>query len=381
MSGTFSAARLKAHGRALGFAMLGVTPALPSPRLDAYLRWIAAGYHGTMAYMARADRVARRRDLNVILPNVRSLIMVGMAYHTLSVPSQMLNDPTRGRIAAYAWGLDYHDVIAARLEQLAAWLQAESGGMVHRIYVDTGAILERSHAQQAGLGFIGKNTVLIDPKRGSYFLLGEILTDLAFDSYDTPHRESMCGTCNRCRAACPTDAFPQPYVLDARRCISYLTIEYKGYIPHDLRPLMGNWIMGCDVCMDVCPFTRFATPTSEPAFQPPDLERAAPRLARLLSMSAAEFAEFFAKSPVLRLKHERLLRNACIAAGNSGDIALIPFLQPLIESDSPLVRAHAAWAIARLTGSAARPTLQAALDRESDAECAADLSATLVALV
>ncbi|MCS6872551.1 MAG: tRNA epoxyqueuosine(34) reductase QueG [Anaerolineae bacterium] len=381
MGEAFSAARLKARAQQLGFAMLGVTRALPSPRLDAYLRWIANGYHGTMTYMAREDRVARRRDLNVILPNVKSLIVVGLAYHTLAVPAEILNDPLRGRIAAYAWGLDYHSVLAERLEALATWLRAESGGMAYRVYVDTGAILERSHAQQAGLGFIGKNTVLIDPRRGSYFLLGEILTDLTFDTYDTPHRETMCGKCNRCRVACPTDAFPQPYVLDARRCISYLTIEYKGYVPHELRPLMGNWIMGCDVCMDVCPFTRFAKPTPEPAFRPPDHERAAPRLERLLRMNAAEFAEFFAGSPVLRLKHERLLRNACIAAGNSNALELLPLVQELMHSASPLVRAHAAWAMACLIGKSARSALESMLACETDAECAADLQATLTTLV
>ncbi|PJF42980.1 MAG: tRNA epoxyqueuosine(34) reductase QueG [Candidatus Thermofonsia Clade 1 bacterium] len=380
MEAAFESVRLKERAQQLGFSMLGVTRALPSPRLEAYLRWIAAGYHGTMAYMARADRVARRRDLNVILPNVRSLIVVGLAYHTLNVPAAVLRDPTRGRIAAYAWGLDYHEVIAARLEALAAWLRAESGGMAYRVYVDTGAILERSHAQQAGLGFIGKNTVLIDPKRGSFFLLGELLTDLAFDRYDEPHRETMCGTCVRCQSACPTAAFPQPYVLDARRCISYLTIEYKGYVPRGLRPLLGNWIMGCDICMDVCPFTRFATPTPEPAFQLRDIERAAPRLARLLSLSAAEFAAFFAGSPILRLKHERLLRNACIAAGNSGDASLLPHLHALLESASPLVRAHAAWAVARLAGRAAREALQAALARETDAECATEIETTLADL-
>lgn len=380
MRAAFPTARLREYAQQLGFTALGVTRALPSPRLDAYLEWIAAGYHGTMTYMARADRVARRRDLRVIMPSVRSLIVVALAYHTLSVPLHILNDPSRGRIAAYAWGLDYHNVIAARLEQLAAWLRAEAGSLSQRVYVDTGALLERSHAQQAGLGFIGKNTMLIDPKRGSYLLLGELLTDLVFDVYDMPHRETMCGKCNRCRAACPTEAFPQPYVLDARRCISYLTIEYKGYVPHQLRPLLGNWIMGCDVCMDVCPFTRFAAPTPEPAFQPPDVERAAPRLARLLRMSAAEFTEFFAGSPVLRLKHERMLRNACLAAGNSNDASFVPLLVDLLESASPLVRAHAAWAIARLAGTAARETLRAALQRETDAECAAEISATLADL-
>lgn len=380
MGAVFPSARLKAQAQQLGFSMLGITSALPSPRLDAYLRWIAAGYHGTMAYMARPDRVARRRDLNVILPNVRSLIVVGLDYHALTVPPALLNDPSRGRIAAYAWGLDYHDLIAQQLETLAAWLQAESGGMAHRVYVDTGALLERSHAQQAGIGFVGKNTVLIDPKRGSYFFLGEILTDLAFDTYDTPHRETMCGTCNRCRAACPTDAFPQPYVLDARRCISYLTIEHKGYLPHELRPLMGNWIMGCDVCMDVCPFTRFATATPQRAFHPPDFERAVPPLLRLLQMSDAEFAAFFEGSPILRLKRARLLRNACVAAGNWRDVRALPPLHDLLEDASPVVRAHAAWAVARIAGGAARDVLRAVLSREADAECATEISKVLADL-
>jgi epoxyqueuosine reductase len=201
--------RLKDKARDLGFNLIGLTPATPSPHLDAYLNWIAQGHHGAMGYLAREDRLARRRDLNVILPGVQSIVMVGLDYAALNIPQNILTDPTRGRISNYAWGVDYHDLMTARLEELADWL----GGMA-RVYVDTGAILERSHAQQAGLGFIGKNTMLIHPRRGSYLFLGEILTTQAFDEYDQPHRASMCGSCTRCLNACPTDAFPAPYVLD-----------------------------------------------------------------------------------------------------------------------------------------------------------------------
>ncbi|MBL8046007.1 MAG: tRNA epoxyqueuosine(34) reductase QueG, partial [Anaerolineales bacterium] len=214
----FSSAQLKARAQALGFNLVGVTPARPAPHLAAYLRWIENEMHGEMSYMARADRVARRRDLNVILPGAQSLILVGVDFSTLRLPDSFLNDPTRGRMAQYAWGADYHRILEQRLGALAAWLKIEA-----RAYVDTGAILERDHAWQAGLGFIGKNTMLIHPRRGSHFFLGELLTTATFDEYDQPSRETQCGTCARCLAACPTRAFPQPYVLDARRCISYLT--------------------------------------------------------------------------------------------------------------------------------------------------------------
>jgi epoxyqueuosine reductase len=218
------------------------------------------------------------------------------------------------------------------------------------VYVDTGAILERSHAQQAGLGFTGKNTMLIAPRRGSYLFLGEILTTLDFDDYDTPHRASMCGTCTRCLRACPTNAFPRPYVLDARRCISYLTIELKGSIPADLRPLMGNWVYGCDVCQEVCPFTRrFARPSAERAFWPETVDRAALWLRDLLALDEEGFRARFGGSALARIGHDRLARNACVAAGNSGLDEFAPQLDHLARHDeSELVREHAAWALARI---------------------------------
>jgi epoxyqueuosine reductase len=372
----FSAYSLKERAYELGFNLVGILRAAPSPRLDAFLRWIALGMHGSLGYMAREDRLARRRDLNVILPNVHSMIMVGVDYHTGSLPPELVNDPARGRIAAYAWGQDYHDVLTPRLEELAAWLRSKSDEPVaHRAYVDTGAILERSHAQQAGLGFIGKNTMLIHPRRGSYFLLGEILTDVEFDVYDVPQRETMCGSCTRCSAACPTDAFPEPYVLDARRCISYLTIEHKGWIDRELRPLMGNWIMGCDVCQEVCPFSRFAPLSQDSAFQQADMDRIAPLLVDVLRLDEAEFHRRYDGSPVQRLKRERFVRNACIAAGNWGDRQVSALLQELLRDPSALIRGHAAWALGRVGDSGM--ALADALAREDDPTVRAEITVVL----
>lgn len=341
--------QLKAKAGELGFNLFGVTPAQPSPTLDAYFRWIGAEMHGAMGYLAREDRQARRKDLNVILPDVRSMIIVGLDYAAFDMPEAALRDPLRGRISNYAWGADYHDLMTPRLEELATWLREKTGQPIqHRVYVDTGAILERSHAQQADLGFIGKNTMLINPKRGSHFFLGDILTTYEFDEYDEPHRPTMCGKCTRCLTACPTDAFPQPYVLDARRCISYLTIELKGSLPEDLRPLMGNWVYGCDVCQAVCPYVKRFTPeTKEPTFRPLDIDRAAPPLRDLLSMTPENFKVRFANSPILRIKYERMLRNACVAAGNSGAIEFRPLLEKIAkqESDYPLAAEHAQWAL------------------------------------
>lgn len=390
--------RVKEQARELGFNLVGVTPARPAPHLRAYFQWLDAGGHGEMGYMARPDRTARRRDLNVILPGVRSLVVVGLDYHSLRLPDEILADPTRGRIAAYAWGRDYHDVMLPRLEALAGWMRGETGGEVrHRAYVDTGAILERDHAQQAGLGFVGKNTMLIHPRRGSDFFLGEILSDVEFDEYDPPQRETMCGTCARCLAACPTAAFPQPYVLDARRCISYLTIEHFGWIDRTLRPLMGNWVFGCDVCQLVCPWQRFAIQTQETAFFPASPDRAAPKLTQLVALDEAGFDALFRGTPVQRIGRDRLVRNACVAAGNCGSAArpsgpgtsesgingdpgraeLIPALETLLADPSPLVRGHAAWGLARLAGARVSPLLRQTLRAETDAAARRDVEATL----
>jgi epoxyqueuosine reductase len=360
-----SLSHVKQQAAALGFTFCGVTPAQPSPTLDAYLRWIDAGMHGSMGYMARPDRVARRRDLTVILPGARSLVMVGLDYRTAAVGASVLHDRSRGRIAAYAWGQDYHELLNAKLAELAAALidtpsaghslgVRESGkaGEGLRAYVDTGAILERSHAQQAGFGFVGKNTMLINPRAGSSFFLGEIVADAEFDEYDAPLEPSPgCGSCTRCLTACPTNAFPAPHVLDARLCISYHTIENKGSIPVELRSRFGNWIFGCDICQDVCPFQRFAPITPERALFPVDADRAAPPLAFLLDMTEVQFQSTFAGSPLIRTGRARLVRNACVAAGNSGDSSLAPSLERLAHGDDSIIAEHAAWALRTFSGS------------------------------
>jgi len=361
----------------LGFNIVGVIPAVPAPTLDAYFDWIEADMHGKMGYMARPDRQIRRRDLQVIMPGVQSMLLVGLDYRVLGPSTEMLQEPARGRIASYSWGVDYHDVMSAHLETLATWLQTKIGGLKHRVYVDTGAILERAHAQQAGLGFVGKNTMLINPRRGSYFFLGEILLDVAFDSYDQPARETMCGRCTKCLIACPTDAFPRPYVLDARRCISYLTIEYKGYIDHALRPLMGNWVYGCDVCQDVCPWQRFSVPTSQADFQPISEWGVAPKLIDLLQLDTAMFKQTYSTSPILRIKRHRLVRNACVAAGNWGHEDAVPHLKRLLADEHPLVRSHAAWGLGQILGGDAGSAIKYLHDGEQEPDAKADLALTL----
>jgi epoxyqueuosine reductase len=377
----FPAERIKAHALELGFNLVGLTPAAPSPHLAAYFRWLDLGQHAELDYMARPDRQARRRDLNVILPGVRSLVMVGLDYHTLRWPAALLDDPARGRIAAYAWGQDYHALMLPRLKALADWLQAETRSPARtRAYVDTGPVLERSHGQQAGLGFIGKNTMLIHPRRGSDFFLGELLTEVVFDAYDQPAPASLCGTCARCATACPTGALDTPYVLDARRCISYLTIEHHGWIDHALRSLLGNWVFGCDLCQAVCPWQRFAIQTHEAALFPLSPDRAAPPLADLLALTPDSFERAYANTPLQRLGRDRLVRNAALAAANGAQHFLAPLLEVLLADASPLVRGHAAYALGRLLGPTARPRLAACLEAEPDPEARLDLTTTLQGL-
>ncbi len=381
----------KAHS--LGFDRVGIVPARPGRRLDAYLRWVAAEMNGRMGYMARSDRVARRQDLNVILPGAQSIICVGLDYHTFKLPDKIANDPGRGRISNYAWNVDYHDVMTPRLVELADWLRAAmGGGAASKVYVDTGAILERDHAESAGLGFTGKNTMLIHPRRGSYFFLGEILITSKIDDLglkiEAVGAESSiinhqsfpsCGSCCRCLDACPTNAFPQPYVLDARRCISYLTIELKGWIPRELRPYLHNWVYGCDICQAVCPFNRFAKPTGEVTFYPrgqlhnsqftihnSQFDIVAPSLLDLLALDDTTFSERFAHSPIKRIKRARLVRNACVAAGNWGSETAVPPLITLLSDSEPLVRGHAAWALRQIGTPEAETAVARALRHETD---------------
>lgn len=364
----FSRSKLEEKVRELGFNLFGVTPARPSPRLNDYLHWIEQGYQGAMGYLAREDRIIRRQDPQVILKGAESFIVVGMDYRSFYADEAALTDPNRGRIASYAWDLDYHDIMEDKLDILARWLQEETGQTAQsRVYVDTGAILEKSHAQQAGMGFIGKNTLLIHPQRGSYFFLGSLISNIEIDPYDEPHRETMCGQCTRCQTACPTDAFVKPYVLDARKCISYHTIENKGWIDFDLRSQFGNWVYGCDICQDVCPFQRFTVETDEIAYRAKDENHVMPKLDFLLALDEPHFKEIYARSPIYRIKRERLVRNACIASGNSGNLAFVDALKLLLEDPSLLVRGHALWALWRLIGTEANSHLEQGYRETEDA--------------
>ncbi len=357
--------RIKHKAYDLGFDLIGIAPARQATRADAYARWVEAGHAGEMAYMTRDAQ--RRQDARLSVPDARSVVVVGLSHYTIDLPDEVKRDPSRGLIARYAWGLDYHDVMTPRLHDLLAFIRAEAGREVQaRLYVDTGPVLERDVAEQAGLGFTGKNTCLIHPRMGSWIFLGEIILDLDLD-YDEPIANIGCGTCARCLTACPTNAFVAPYVLDARRCISYLTIELKGSIPRELRKPMGNRIFGCDECQDVCPWPqRFARPTPEKAFYPADLERAAPRLLDLIGLTAEPFRERFKGTPLLRAKRKGFLRNVAVALGNWGDAAAVPALIGALNDSEPLVRGHAAWALGQVLTSAARSALETRLRMEND---------------
>jgi epoxyqueuosine reductase len=367
------AAQILAEAQRLGFDLVGIGPAGPPVTAGRYRAWLEAGYQGEMAYLARPDAVARRTDPASILPGVSAVVMVGACYHTRPLPPELCDDRSRGVVASYAWGDDYHEVMTPRLDQLAEFVVAQTGNVAaYRAYVDTGPVLERDLAAQAGLGFVGKNTNLIHPRLGSWFFLGELL--LALDrppeggvrNRSYPEEKGTCGRCTRCLDACPTSAFAGPYVLDAQRCISYLTIELKGPIPRALRPLIGNRIFGCDICQEVCPWNRrFAQPTAEPAFQPrPD--GMAPRLLELMALDNEGFRQRFQASPVKRARRRGLLRNVAVALGNWGDPAAIPALARALHDAEPLIRGHAAWALGRIAGQQARDSLVHALPEEAD---------------
>lgn len=358
----------------LGFSTIGIIPAAPARRLQAYLNWVATGMQGTMQYLARQDRIERRQDPRLILPDMQSIVCVGLDYATIKIPEKIKGDPGRGRISNYAWGVDYHDLMIPRLEKLAAFLKNHDPQAKSRVYVDTGAVLERDHAESAGLGFTGKNTMLIAPKRGSWLFLGEILTTIPLAEEKPFFPMPGCGSCQRCLDACPTGAFPKPYVLDARRCISYLTIELKGWIPRELRSGLGNWVYGCDICQEVCPFNRFAQPAREPAFYPVDWDMAAPLLVDLLALEEEAFEQRFERSPIKRIKRHRLVRNACVAAGNWGNQTAVSFLTALLADEEPLIRGHAAWALHQIGGETAQNALSAALNIENHEDVRRELA-------
>ncbi len=336
---------IKAEAQRLGFSLTGVTTPDPPPHAAFYARWLADGRHGSMGYLAEARARARRADPRLILPECRSILVLGIPYDS---PSSLEDKPgTRGKVAAYAWGEDYHLALAGKLSALVTFIETAAGRPVpNRWYTDTGPVLERDLAQRAGLGWIGKNSCLIHPKKGSYFLLAEILLGLELEP-DLPFTTDHCGSCTRCLDACPTGCILPDRSLDARRCISYLTIELKDEIPIDLRDKTGDWVFGCDICQQVCPWNRFAAKNGDPAFAP---RRGVPQpdLIEELSLTPETFNRKFKNSPVKRAKRRGYLRNVAVALGNSGDPAAIPALERALDDPEPLVREHAAWALKKL---------------------------------
>jgi len=335
--------KIKDKSRQLGFILAGVTTPEPPPHYSTFENWLAQGYHGTMGYLAEERSRVRRANPLEILPECKSILVLATPYNPPLPPGEGIG--VRGQVASYAWGDDYHDVLPARMQELVQFIEEQLGGKVKsRWYTDTGPILERDLAQRAGIGWIGKNTCLINPKQGSYFLLSEILLDLALEP-DPPFLTDHCGTCRRCIEACPTDCILPNRTIDATRCISYLTIELKDNIPTELREKIGNWVFGCDVCQVVCPWNRFAG-EGDPAFG--DQNPLATRTNEVF-ISTREFNQRFKRSPVKRAKRRGYLRNFAVALGNSGDVHVLPVLQSALNDEEPMVREHAQWAIKKIS--------------------------------
>ncbi len=359
----------------IGFDLVGISAAVAPAGFEHLQSWLSNKYEGEMQYMRRREDAYEHPD--GVLPGTKSVIVTALNYHAAT----SRNEPddassvssAKGRVASYANGTaDYHDVIRKMLKQLSAALHDAVPGCRTRPVVDTAPLLERDFAKIAGLGWFGKNTMLINKHAGSWLFLGALLTDVELEP-DAPHDTSHCGTCTRCLEACPTDAFSEPFVLDARKCISYLTIELRDQpIPHELRDGMEDWVFGCDVCQDVCPWNRKASDTTVPEFQPAD-DLSPLDLQWLLSLNAEEFRKRFHKTPFDRPGRSGLLRNAAIAAGNSGDASLIPSLVQCLTDEEPLVRGAAAWALGKLGGEVASDALRNAAMIEANRDVHAEI--------
>jgi epoxyqueuosine reductase len=334
---------IKEEAQREGFELVGISPVEIPPHEESFAQWLRKGLGGEMGYLNRTEEL--RRDPKKLIPWAVSVISVGMNYFA-QLPRPEASNGSHGWISRYAWGDDYHDLVKQRLDLLLEKIRRIHAGPVEgRAFVDSGPVLERGIAGVSGIGWIGKNTHLISPQKGSWFFLGELFLSIEL-AYDRAIKD-RCGQCDLCLKACPTGAFVGPYVLDARRCISYLTIELRGPIPGHLRPLMGNHVFGCDICQEICPYNVKAQPTREEAFQP----RAglyAPDLIPLLSLTEEEFRRRFKGSPILRAKRRGFLRNVAVALGNLKSREAVPALTRALQDSEPLVRGHAAWALGRI---------------------------------
>src|SRR4051794_21643474 len=348
--------RLEAEAKALGFCAFGVARADAAPKAGERLRaWLAEGAHGDMLWMA--ETADRRVSPQGLWPEVRSVISLGMSYAPATDPMALASSPERGRISVYAQGADYHDVVKKALKALARWLVAEAAastgsgqGCELKVFVDTAPVMEKPLAEAAGLGWQGKHTNLVSRTDGSWLFLGAIYTTLELEAEPAPH-PVHCGSCTACLDACPTNAFPAPYRLDARRCISYLTIEHKGPIPEEFRQAIGNRVYGCDDCLAVCPWNKFAAAATRHRDFLPREDLVAPDLGDLLTLDDAAFRQKFSGSPIKRIGRDRFVRNCLIAAGNSAEPRLVQQVKSLTTDPDPVVAEAARWALARLKAS------------------------------
>ncbi len=340
--------QIKVKARQLGFTLAGVTSSEPPEHYDIFESWLNADMHGTMGYLAEERSRIRRADPKQILPECKSILVLGIPYAPVAKPAVPGGDV--GQIASYALRSDYHDILPQKLQAIVGFIEEQLGHPIpNRYYTDTGPILERELAQRAGLGWVGKNTCLINPKAGSTFFLAEILLGIELEP-DEPFRTDHCGTCTRCIEACPTDCILPDRTIDARRCISYLTIELKDDIPEELRSKMNGWVFGCDICQQVCPWNRFAL-KGDSAFEP---LIPLPVLTDDLLLTSVEFNQRFKRTPLKRPKRRGYLRNLAIAVGNTGDEKDIPILERAMQDDEPLVSRHAQWARDQIKNRAAQ---------------------------
>ncbi|HXY33256.1 MAG TPA: tRNA epoxyqueuosine(34) reductase QueG [Planctomycetaceae bacterium] len=362
---------VKAEALRIGFDLVGVAPAATPGGLDSFHDWLRQGYDGEMAWLSR--REAAYEHPQHVLTGVRSVIMLALNYRT-DEPSPPR--PGTGRVSRYAWSdADYHRVARERLAKLADFLHAECPGCRTRGVIDSAPMLERDFARAAGLGWFGKNTMLINKRQGSWIFLAGLLTDVELEP-DAPHNTAHCGTCTRCLDACPTDAFPQPYVLDSRKCIAYLTIELKGSVPESLRAGIGDWLFGCDICQDVCPWNRKSPRKDDPAFRPRG-DRNPAELGRLFELDAEAFRREFGDSALARPGRAGLLRNAAIVLGNQRDPAAIPALERGLGDADPEIREPAAWALGQIGTPAAIAALKSRLGVEDNATVRSQIEAAL----
>lgn len=359
--------QLEEQAHFLGFSLFGVTLPLPPDHYSTYLTWLERGYHADMAYLALPEARRKRAHPVNLMPEVRSVIVLGYPYPSPRQVTQKSEDLLHGRIAAYAWGEDYHHILPKLIKEMIDYIVTITGeGITARIYTDVGAILEREFAQQAGLGWIGKNSCLISPRQGSFHVLAEIL--LSVEIPPTPSFDGeRCGTCTRCMDACPTHCILPNRTLDANRCISYLTIENKGIIPGDLRPLLGDWIFGCDICQMVCPWNQHVPKSQSNPFFPQEGFTPLPNLLDELRLTPQDFNQKYRSSPIQRARRKGYLRNICVALGNASDPAALPALGEVLEREvEPLIRLHAAWAIGQIRHKQSQEILNKALKLEVD---------------